>query len=97
MIFSSLPNPVLGSYGVISTCSSSDQMEVIPTKGKEVLNHLEEHVTGTENHELLLEVGVGWEGGLGREEEARAWTTLDTTWRFLSANDGKPQEGDLHF
>lgn len=65
MIFSLLPNPVLGSYGVISTCSSSDQVEVIPTEWKEVLNHLQENVTGTENHELLLEVGGAWEGGLG--------------------------------
>lgn len=65
MIFSLLPNPVLGSYGVISTCSSSDQVEVIPTERKEVLNHLQENVTGTKNHELLLEVGGAWEGSLG--------------------------------
>lgn len=63
-LFSSLPNPVLVSYKGTRTCSSHDQTEVIPTKGKAVF-HAEEHVTGTEKHTLLLEQkgGTGvWEG-----------------------------------
>ena len=54
MIFSSLPNPVLGSYGVTRTCSSHGQMDGVPTEGEEA-SHPEEHVTGTENQVLLLE------------------------------------------
>lgn len=80
MIFSSLPNPVLGSYKGTRTCSSHDQMEVILTKGKEVF-HTEEHVAGTENHMLLLKQKGGT--GSGKGEEARAWTTVDTAWRRL--------------
>ena len=76
MIFSSLPNPVLGSYKGTRTCSSHDQMEVILTKGKEVF-HTEEHVAGTENHMLLLEQKGAERRGLGREkrpEPGPLWT-----------------------